>query len=254
MNDLLNKISMIECSSLTSVGQAGFILKSISGQTLGIDLYLSDCGERIEGHIGFKRLLPKILAPQDIMLDYIIATHPHFDHYDVDSMPYLMSNSHTLLFASVNCKQFVDQTALDEKRISYIKPGITCKAGDFLLHFVNCDHGTLAPDAVGVIIEVDGKRIMIAGDTCLRLDRKDEYLSRGPIDVMIAPINGAYGNLSESDCVELSKAIQPVLTIPCHYGMFATHMGLPGKFIELMKIKCPDNHFYLMTMGESIHF
>lgn len=234
------------------VGQAGFIIKSKSGQTLAIDLYLSDCGERFEGHIGFKRLLPKILSPQEVVFDYVIATHPHFDHYDVDSMPFMMSNPHTRLFASVDCKRFVNETSLDENRVTYVRPLDSCKAGDFTLHFINCDHGNLAPDAVGVIIEVDGKRIMVAGDTCLRLDRKEEYLGKGPIDIMIAPINGAYGNLNEDDCVELSKALHPQLTIPCHYGLFATHKGLPGLFMEIMAEKCPQEKYLLMTMGESI--
>lgn len=244
--------SAINQTYLFYIGQAGFIFKSKSGQTLALDLYLSDCGERFEGHIGFKRLLPRILGPQEVAFDYIIATHPHFDHYDVDSMPFLMSNPHTRLFASVDCKKFVDDTALDESRVTYVQPSDTFRAGDFTLHFINCDHGVLAPDAVGVIIEVDGKRIMVAGDTCLRLDRKEEYLSRGAIDIMIAPINGAYGNLDENDCAELSKALQPGLTIPCHYGLFATHKGLPGLFMEMMAEKCPHNKYLLMTMGESI--
>ena len=234
------------------VGQAGFVIKSKSGQTLAIDLYLSDCGERIEGHIGFKRLLPKILSPLDLVFDFIIATHPHFDHYDVDSMPFLMSNTHTRLFASIDCKRFVDESVLDEGRVTYVRPSYSIDAGDFTLHFINCDHGNLAPDAVGVIIEVDGKRIMVAGDTCLRLDRKEEYLSKGLIDIMIAPINGAYGNLNEDDCVELSKALKPALTIPCHYGLFATHKGLPGLFMDFMAEKCPEQKYILMTMGESI--
>lgn len=233
-------------------GQAGFIIKSKSGQTLALDLYLSDCGERFEGHIGFKRLLPRILSPQEVIFDYIIATHPHFDHYDVDSMPFLMSNPHTRLFASVDCNKFVNDASLDDSRVTYVKPFDTCKAGDFTLHFINCDHGTLAPDAVGVIIEIDGKRIMVAGDTCLRLDRKEEYLSEGPIDIMVAPINGAYGNLNEDDCAELSKALHPKLTIPCHYGLFATHKGLPGLFMEIMAKKNPNLKYLLMTMGESI--
>lgn len=234
------------------IGQAGFIIKSRSGQTLAIDLYLSDCGERIEKHIGFKRLLPRMLNPQEIPFDYIIATHPHFDHYDVDSMPFMMSWPNSRLFASKECAKYVNETNIDTKRVKYVAPSDSCKAGDFTLHFINCDHGTLAPDAVGVIIEVDGKRIMIAGDTCLRLDRVEEYLNWGSIDVLIAPINGAYGNLNEDDCAELSKTLKPKLTIPCHYGLFATHKGLPGLFMESMQKKCPDNKYLLMTMGESI--
>lgn len=254
MNDFAEVIRKAPSGSthLLYAGQAGFIIKSRSGQSLALDLYLSDCGERIEGHIGFKRLLPKILNPGDYTFDYIIATHPHFDHYDMDSMPYLMENGITRLFASVDCSQFVDLSGVDRKRVTYVKPFDTCQAGDFTLHFTSCDHGTLAPDAVGVIIEVDSKRLFIAGDTCLRLDRKEEYLSRGPIDIMIAPINGAYGNLNESDCVELARALQPGLIIPCHYGMFATHKGLPGLFMESMAEKYPQGRYTLMTMGESM--
>lgn len=234
------------------IGQAGFIVKSKSGQTLAIDLYLSDCGERIEKHIGFKRLLPKILDPQEIPFDYIIATHPHFDHYDVDSMPFMMSWPSTRLFASKGCAKYVNETNIDVNRVKYVVPSDSCKAGDFTLHFINCDHGFLSPDAVGVIVEIDGKRIMIAGDTCLRLDRVEEYLSKGSLDVLIAPINGVYGNLNEDDCAELSKALKPKLTIPCHYGLFATHKGLPGLFMESMREKCPENKYLLMTMGESM--
>ena len=40
------------------IGQAGFIIKSLSGQLLVVDPYLSDCVERVEGHVGLKRLLP----------------------------------------------------------------------------------------------------------------------------------------------------------------------------------------------------
>ena len=59
---------------LFSVGQAGFIIKSKSGQLLAIDLYLSDCVERVEGHAGYKRMLPKILKADELEFDAVIAT------------------------------------------------------------------------------------------------------------------------------------------------------------------------------------
>lgn len=235
-----------------STGQAGFIIKSRSGQLLGIDLYLSHCVERLEGTIGFKRLLPIPFAPHEIQLDCLIATHPHFDHFDFDSVPELMSNGRTRLFASVECEELVRELRMTNNGITYVRPGDTRECGDFTLRFVNCDHGTGAPDAVGVIVEVDGKRIYEAGDTCLRLDRAEEYAASGPIDLMIAPINGAYGNLSEEDCARLAAALRPRLTIPCHYGMFASHGGNPGLFIEKMKEICPDLPFTLMAQGEAI--
>lgn len=237
---------------LFSVGQAGFIIKSSSGRLLGIDLYLSDFSQRDEGHIGFKRMLPKILGTTDIIFDYLICSHPHSDHFDYDSVKELMDNNHTVMFASKNCQPLSVSLGINQSRVIYVSPGDNAIVDGFKLDFINCDHGTGAPDAVGVIVSVDGKRIMEAGDTCLRLDRAGEYLSQGPLDVMIAPINGAYGNLNEEECAKLSATLKPKLTIPCHYGMFASHFGLPGKFMEYMKQLCPDNQYTIMTQGEQI--
>ena len=256
MSELSNYImsSSIGKTYLFSTGQAGFIIKSASGQMLAIDLYLSDCVERDEGHVGFKRMLPKLLKPQDLILDVVIATHPHLDHFDMDTIPELMSNGNTKLYCSVDCEKLVNRTELEyfNSNITYVKPGDNYKEGNFTIHFVNCDHGAGAPDAVGVIVEVDGKRIFEAGDTCLRLDRVEEVNQFGPIDVMIAPINGAYGNLNEEDCSKLSAAVKPGLTIPCHYGMFASHGGLPGKFYDIMRNEYPDRKFLIMTQGERL--
>ncbi|MBR6027694.1 MAG: MBL fold metallo-hydrolase [Clostridia bacterium] len=237
---------------LFAVGQAGFIVKSASGQLLAIDLYLSECVERLEGHKGYKRLLPQILSPWELTFDAVICTHPHLDHFDIDAVPGMIANGRTKLFCSVDCKKLVDQLLLGYHgdQITYVRPGDTMAAGDFSLTFVNCDHGQGAPDAVGAVVRVDGRTIYEAGDTCLRLDRVEEIPQ--PVDVLIAPINGAYGNLSEADCQELSAALRPGLTVPCHYGMFASHHGDVGRFYELMtEAGLP---FLLMRQGEQYTF
>lgn len=235
---------------LFSVGQAGFIIKSKTGQLLAIDLYLSDCVERVEGHVGYKRMLPKILTPDELEFDAVIATHPHKDHFDDDSMPELMANGRTHLFASVECEKDVRRLGMEENNISYVKPGESYLCGDFSIDFVSCDHGAGAPDAVGVVVTVDGKKIYETGDTCLRLDRVDEYRAKGPFDVLIAPINGMYGNLNAENCAKLADVLQPKVTVPCHYGMFASHMGSPGEFYHIMTQKYPNNQFLIMAQGE----
>ncbi len=242
------KVMTSNGTSLFSVGQAGFIIKSVSGQLLAIDLYLSNCVERAEKNQGFKRLLPQILDPSDISFDAIVCTHPHFDHFDIDAVPEILSKGGKL-FCSLECGRLIDQLQLDyfETNISYVKPGDIREIGDFRLIFVSCDHGEGAPDAVGVVVEVDGKRIFEAGDTCLRLDRIGEI--PGPLDALIAPINGAYGNLNEEECVELAKALQAKVTIPCHYGMFASHHGDVGRFFDLMKKT--DLDCLVMQQGEA---
>jgi L-ascorbate 6-phosphate lactonase len=254
MSEFAEKVLSAELGKtwLFSVGQAGFIVKSAKGQLLGIDLYLSDCVEPLEGHVGFKRLLPRILSPKELDFDVIVATHEHYDHFDVDAMPMLINNGKTRLFASTECAALVQWGCVDESLVTYIKPGETYEVGDFKISFTTCDHGKGAPDAVGVVVAVDGRRIFEAGDTSLRLDRIEEYAALGPFDVLIAPINGKYGNLNERECAELSHALKPKVTIPCHYGMFASHGGNPGKFYDIMREQYPELGFKLMKQGEKI--
>ena len=200
MLDLKTKILTSKGPALFAVGQAGFVIKSSSGQLLAIDLYLSDCVERLEGHKGFKRLLPQLLDPFDLSFDVVICTHPHLDHFDIDAVPAMVGKGGKLF-------------------------------GDFDITFVNCDHGQGAPDAVGVVVKVDGKTIYEVGDSCLRLDWADQIPQ--PLDVLISPINGMYGNMNSDDTVKLAQTLHPAITIPCHYGMFASHGGDLKRFFDL---------------------
>lgn len=241
-------------TTIQATGQAGYIIQSKSGLRLGIDLYLSECVEPLEGHVGFKRLLPHLFDAKNVDLDVIVATHEHYDHFDVDAMADMMANGKSRLFCSVDCDVLVKKCGIDESRVTYVKPGDTAEIGDFKLRFTTSDHGKGAPDAVGVVVTVDGKRVFEAGDTCLHTERAAEFLADGSLDILIAPINGAYGNLNEAECAELAAVLKPKMTIPCHYGMFASHGGNPGLFHDIMTKQHPELGYLLMQMGEIYEF
>lgn len=251
MLDFATKVLTTLGPALFSVGQAGFIIKSSSGQLLAIDLYLSNCVERLEGHKGFKRLLPQILSASDLAFDTVICAHPHLDHFDIDAVPEMVSKG-AKLFCSVDCEKLVHQLQMEyySPFITYVAPGDHHTAGDFDITFVNCDHGTGAPDAVGVVVKVDGKTIYEVGDSCLRLDRVNEIPQ--PVDVLISPINGQFGNMDSDDTAKLAEALHPALTIPCHYGMFASHGGDLKRFYDVMtEKKLP---VLIMQQGEVYRF
>ena len=132
MNSFADSVTKAELGNtyLFSVGQAGFIIKSRSGQLLGIDLYLSNCVETLEGHVGFKRLLPQILSPEELTFQVLMTTHPHYDHFDLDAVPLLMKNGQTKLYASTNCKELVQKTHMEETNISYVAPNDDAVCGD----------------------------------------------------------------------------------------------------------------------------
>ena len=234
------------------LGQAGFVIKSKSGKLLGIDLYLSECVEPVEGHVGYHRLMPQIVDPSELQLDVLIATHFHRDHFDVDAIPHLMANGKTRLFCALDCKEDVERLDIDLSRTTFVKPGESYDFKDFYIDFIHSDHGAGAPLEAAPIVTVDGKHILETGDTSLHLEWKDEYLKAGTLDVLIAPINGAYGNLNEQENVTLTKMLQPKLTVPCHFGMFASHGGHPGHWKELLEKQLPSQKYKLFTMGEGI--
>jgi len=234
------------------LGQAGFVIKSSCGKLLGIDLYLSECVEPVEGHVGYHRLMPQIIAPEELELDVVIATHFHRDHFDTDAIPQLMANGKTQLFCAYDCKEDVERLGIDRNRTTFVKPGDSADCAGFHIDFIHSDHGSGAPLEVAPIVTVDGKHFLETGDTSLHLEWKEEYLKAGALDVLIAPINGAYGNLNEQENVSLTKALQPRLTVPCHFGMFASHGGHPGLWKDLLEEQLPEQQYKIFTMGEGI--
>lgn len=235
-------------TTLTFAGQAGFILESADGYRMGVDLYLSNCCER---YFGFKRLMPYLYDPLDLKLDTVVATHAHYDHFDPDSVPLLLRNGKTELVCAHDVKIEVDKLGLDEKNITYLAIGDVYKNEQVTIKAMPCDHGTLAPDALGLLITMDGKRIYITGDTAYRRDYFENPELVG-VDVLILPINGAFGNLDSEEGARAAGVIRAGLTIPCHFWNFAEHGGDPATFAEAMKRDHADLPYLLMRPGESI--
>lgn len=75
---------------------------------------------------------------------------------------------------------------------------------------VPCDHGELASDTLGLLIEIKGKTIDYLGDTAFRKDYL-ENLELHNVDLLIAPINGMFGNLDSKEAAAASKSLKAEL-------------------------------------------
>ena len=231
------------------MGQAGFILKSPNGQLLGVDLYLSRCCER---YFGFKRLMPQLLLAGEIEFDAIVASHAHYDHFDVDSIPELLANNRTHLYMAADCVEECQRLGIKEEKYTVLEKGKSVKAGDFQVLPVPCDHGELARDALGLYITCGTKSFYLAGDTCLREDIASD-ISKLPVSLAAAPINGAFGNMDAKDAARFFSILQPQCCVPCHYWNFAQHLGDPNEFLEEMKKQAPSIPVLLLCPGEEIY-
>jgi L-ascorbate metabolism protein UlaG (beta-lactamase superfamily) len=82
----------------------------------------------------------------------------------------------------------------------------------------SAEHGVVMGPAAGLVIEIGGKTIYHAGDTCLFGDMK-LIAERNPIDIALLPIGGHY-TMDRHDAVVAAELIGAGTVIPMHYDTF----------------------------------
>jgi L-ascorbate metabolism protein UlaG (beta-lactamase superfamily) len=78
--------------------------------------------------------------------------------------------------------------------------------------------GTACGPPAGLLINIGGKTIYFAGDTCLFGDMK-LIAERDPVDIFIAPIGGHY-TMDRHDAVVACQFVGAETVIPMHYDTF----------------------------------
>jgi L-ascorbate 6-phosphate lactonase len=228
--------------------QAGFALKTSASTVVLIDPYLSDVVERV---IGFKRLTLAPFQAEEVEVDLVLCTHEHLDHMDIDALPVLAKASRTHFAGPVECvKRFAD-LGLPQERCHLLEEGVAYIHGDVTVNPVFADHGTLAPDALGLVVKADGVAIYHTGDTSLRLDKLDAVRALKP-DVVLPCINGEYGNMDARQAAELISTLMPRIAVPTHFWMFAEQNGNPKQFMDNCKELAPKTRILLSKPGEEI--
>jgi len=233
------------------LGQAGFVYKTSRDVVFYVDVYLSDCLRRLfpERGDGFKRVMPAPLAAEEVEADYWISTHSHVDHLDVDVIPMVAARQDVRFVGSPDCRAMYEALGLGKHRTAILAEGETLELDGCWLTGVYADHGERLPDAIGVMLEIDGIHVWQVGDTAYRPERWSTLFDRG-VDIIIPPINGAFGNLDAAESAQLVARSGAAVAIPCHFWMFTLHNGQPAEFLQLCRELAPQTHVLLMTQGE----
>lgn len=233
------------------LAQAGFVFKDTSGKIIYTDPYLTDYVQHAlpEFGMGFKRIMPKLIAPEDVDADYVVSTHSHQDHLDVDALPGMLQNPRIHFIGAPDCEQLYREAGIPKDRYTIIHQGETLQIDDIRLTGVYADHGELAPDALGVLFDIDGIKIWQVGDSAYRPDQWESLLEM-EIDILIPPINGAFGNINGEEAAKLASDLKGEVVIPCHFWMFPLHYGDPAEFLEACKEFAPQSKPLIMTQGE----
>ena len=232
------------------LAQAGFYFKTAAGKMVCVDPYLSDCCERL---FSFKRMILAPMAAKDLRADFLVATHSHVDHLDPDLLELVKQDQQIRFVGSPDCRSVYRQAGIDDGRVTILAAGEGCIFDSICFRAVYADHGELAPEACGFLMTLDGITVYDTGDTSYCPEQLIASLGEVKIDLLIVPINSAFGNLGPENAVRLAALIQPRVVIGSHFGMFIAHGGDPGAFLECAKRTLPETvTSIVMAPGERL--
>ncbi|MDR1735162.1 MAG: MBL fold metallo-hydrolase [Oscillospiraceae bacterium] len=202
------------------IAQGGYEM-DIHGKQVLLDPYLSDICERVENA---PRMVPAPIAPCECHPDYMLVTHDHMDHLDPD-LAEVMDTSNVAFI----CPQEV-YDHLRKLNPNVVPEQVRCvQAGDI----VECDGFTVTaafaehtPQAVGYVLEIQGKRYYFTGDTLY----SEKVGADVNADVIFCCINGRAGNMSADEAVQVALRSGASLAIPNHYGLFQWNTANPLSF------------------------
>lgn len=231
------------------LGQAGFVFKTQDQEVIYIDPYLTNYVQKIlpEYGVGFKRIMPTLIEPEEVKADYVITTHSHGDHFDADTLSILSKDLNVHFIGASDCKVMYEELGISKYTILSINEKLILNSFDLVSTYV--DHGELSPEAIGLLFDFYGIKIWYVGDSAYRPDMWQELISL-KVDVLILPINGAFGNMNEVEAAKLAGLSNANVVIPCHFWMFPLHFGQPAKFLEACKEYAPNIQSILLEQGE----
>jgi len=228
------------------LGGMGFVFKFFTSEVVCVDPYLSDCVERI---VGFRRLSLCPIKDNQLAFDVLLLSHDHPDHLDPDSFDPLTSNNPDCkIIGSGSCDKFLRSKTIDYQIVT---PGNVIEYGKISIEAVSADHGDLCPQTVGFMIRFANRSLYFTSDTCLNYDLLAKNISAKP-EILITCINGAFGNLDETQAATLTKKCNAKVVIPGHFWLFAEHGGDPGKFREQIKQQSPETEIHLLKPGRGV--
>lgn len=199
---------------IISLGQAGLMIEN-EGSIILIDPYLSNNVEKFEPQN--KRKLPINESLFSIKPSCLIFTHCHLDHYDIETIKKYENLEKITTFSPLSVFKDIATRfqKFDNKLVSI---GDSFKIGSLEFKTIKAYHSD--PEAVGYILNYNGKNIYIVGDSLYKDDLVRNFAAIDKLDYMFVPVNGYGNNMNALEADKLAKQLNARVVIPYHYGMF----------------------------------
>lgn len=149
--------------------------------------------------------------------DFIFITHEHYDHFEPDSIAKIKKDDTLLIVPESMQKKVLSEAGIAEENCLFYQPGETHETGGIMIETVPA-YNKLKPFHTkgkrwqGYVVEMDGVRYYVSGDTDV-----NEDIKKVRCDVALIPIGGFY-TMDGKQAAEYIAQIRPKAVIPTHYG------------------------------------
>ena len=237
--------------------QAGFVIKSPSGVMVCIDPYLTDS---VITSYGVARGYPAPISAEEAEFDAIMATHPHDDHIDPETLIPFSKHAKTRYIGPFSVIKLARAGGFYGDRTTTLNRGDEVMVGDIKVQAVAARHmfgPEPTPDATGYIITVGQWRIYHSGDTEYDATIVDD--TEGRVDISLICINGITGNMDTKEAAFLAWRQGTKLAVPMHFGLWAEDVEGQddatldlNEFTDTYKKLTPDGKVAIPTLGVPI--
>ncbi len=154
--------------------------------------------------------------------DIIFITHPHYDHYDQDTIDLIKKDS-TIFVMPSSCPKIMSANNGTHEVVS-VAPNYTGIVDEvsfevipaYNVNALMMDH-LKSDNWCGYIISLGGYTILQTGDTSY-IPEYENIVTK--IDIAILPIGWACSNMGIDGSLKFIETVRPTHVIPIHYGNY----------------------------------
>ena len=167
--------------------------------------------------------------------DLIFITHDHYDHYSEEDIDKVIGENTTIVIPeellTKLLKKGIQKSAIItvEPNKEYMIQGI--KFETIPAYNTNKAFHPKENEWVGYVIEIQGSKYYIAGDTDITEENK-----KVKCDIAFVPVGGTY-TMDFKEAAQLINEIQPKIAVPIHYGSV---VGTEQDAIDFIRLLHPN--------------
>ena len=171
--------------------------------------------------------------------DFIFITHSHFDHFSPEDI-LKIKKEETRIITPEDLREELEKIGFDESKVLLVKPNneYNIEKIEFITipaYNTNKNYHKKEFNWVGYIVNIDGEKIYVAGDT----DNTEEARNV-KCDIACVPIGGTY-TMNYEEAANLINIIQPGVAIPTHYktivGTMQDAQEFSKKILENIEVR-----------------